>query len=199
MNTPQQNQRQPNAAGGSHPPDKALKFWESYTPEADAVFWCSRCGTENQLTHGDGDYPFGQLKCRQCSHIFCERCQLAGDLHVSHELQSGDAPVVNRKVVPYCQVCPTCGTTHRARRLETVVVKPWPWSEESERTMLDFDVKCGCGETSSPKWIRFSIDCGHWLFGPDHKRDIAKAVRELQVDKFDRSVADAARRRSHHG
>lgn len=147
----------------------------------DGLWKCCR-GHEQELIHWKGSHPFKRLRCNSCDHILCPHCETTTVLTC---LEGGrvlpDKCHGVSGLVSYGQLCPSCGLTHRARRIQSTTPRATTLRKDTDddekvttkvtnnrtlrgttiratTTTTVFDnVLCVCGRLADPTWLRFWI------------------------------------------
>lgn len=204
--------RQLSAAKRINPPPSAVQEDQDYCHptegqriaslippvEGDGLWKCCNAH-EQELIHWSGRHPFKYLKCIRCQHVLCENCCTTAVLSRITWYDINTMRIVEasktRDGVFFGQICPSCGLTHRARIIKTVI------DTHANDTVpaLSFDeTLCACGSLADETWIKFKI-------GPiyEYRRDPHNAFAALslqraessvlmQVDGVDRSASSSA-------
>lgn len=137
-----------------NPPYRHIQSLETITNPVDGVWWCGVCRHQNDLVHIVGEHPFPHLRCGKCNHIFDDgddSTQILGRYVMTGPRIVGVPAFKEHSPIPYGQICPTCGLTHRAKKVRK-------HKFGAGFSAVDFAaVTCRCGERSTPQWYRFSI------------------------------------------
>lgn len=111
---------------------------------ADGIYVCC-CGTENNLYHFEGKYPFKDIRCRKCNRIFDDECSSTTIMTpIKDRTGLPSSGLTQQLAEGMCQICPACGLTHRVGLV--------PGSTEP-----NYDVTCHCGIQSNRFWNMFYI------------------------------------------
>jgi hypothetical protein len=144
-------------------------------PKGDGLWKCCN-GHEAELIHYTGRHPFKHLTCHRFKHILCGECcttHVIKPLHTNRNKATGPISTpksTTHSLVPFGQVCPECGLSHRAQVVGDA---------------LDFDsLLCACGGMYDSTWLRFhigSID--------EYRRNPHASFAQLSCLRGERSVS----------
>ncbi|KAF2792265.1 hypothetical protein K505DRAFT_338838 [Melanomma pulvis-pyrius CBS 109.77] len=158
----------------------------------DGIWNCSRCQTTNIIRYHKGPHPLSGMQCVGCEMVWNPTCQPPTTIAKPFTKKGDDpVPVVeftgpDAKQVPYCCLCPFCGRTHRAKKLDNQkaqlkkLTRFFGFGGKANKEVeienkklgvvppklsyLGFGhIKCECGATQASYWSRFVM-----MFDPDY-------------------------------